>query len=450
MGGKITEDIMPNELKKPLDKFANKFGDMFIPKELAKPLMMAAPFLGPIAGPIASMAGSAKQHGGIDYDLLALTVASTMPSAKPPTVTSPATYPQSAIPSTSAAYTAPLQSSAIPGGPFSMQGLQQGLSNVRNMTLGDPASRQLLGEGWSNPFQDPFKNSGNPFNWNPGSAWTDVGQVFQGPMTDAEKAAAKAGAINIGKAGSAQAGVMAQTEIMEDYKKQKERDEAENRGFWQNYFAGMTRNRPYREGRMGSEMDQLYAQYGAADEYDPYYGMQDAYAGTYFDEDRWYGKKGGRIGLQGGGGPHRDIAPRPRRAGLEEMLRKLSRMKDAVNDERRARIREDARVGLALGGNDEVGGLSSLTSQVPKNVPGVPNGMQIDARRPGGTYIDAGTKPKADDVAAMLSEGEFVITKDGMEGFDLQTGGPGDSRSGAKKMYAQMNEWETVAAQAGV
>ena len=66
--------------------------------------------------------------------------------------------------------------------------------------------------------------------------------------------------------------------------------------------------------------------------------------------------------------------------------------------------------------------------------------MQIDARRPGGTYIDAGTKPKADDVAAMLSEGEFVITKDGMEGFDLQTGGPGDSRSGAKKMYAQMLE----------
>ena len=129
-------------------------------------------------------------------------------------------------------------------------------------------------------------------------------------------------------------------------------------------------------------------------------------------------------------------------------------MKDAVNDEQRARVREGARmnnrIGLALGGNDEVGGLSSLTSQVPKNVPGVPNGMQIDARQPGGTYIDAGTKPKADDVAAMLSEGEFVITKDGMEGFDLQTGGPGDSRSGAKKMYAQMNEWEAVAAQAGV
>ena len=160
-------------------------------------------------------------------------------------------------------------------------------------------------------------------------------------------------------------------------------------------------------------------------------------------------------------------------------MRKLGKVKRRISDEERARIRERARipggrgilegkiterflpkpmrsriptqrVGLALGGNDEVGGLSSLTSQIPKNVPGVPNGMQIDARKPGGTYIDAGTKPKADDVPAMLSEGEFVITKDGMEGFDLQTGGPGDSRSGAKKMYAQMNEWETVAAQAGV
>jgi len=341
-------------------------------------------------------------------------------------------------------------------------------------------------------------------------------------MSDAEFAAFKSGATNIGTAGSAQYGMMEQKEIIEDYEKDKKREEARNRDYWQNYFAGIERYGPYREGRMGDEMDALYNQYGAADEYDPYHGMRDAYAGTYFDEDRWY-KDGGRVGLQGGGGPHRDIAPRPRRAGLESMLRKLSRMKDAVNDERRARVRERARmpggikkerkppksiedyalidnsvmdpekerlllesfgydpkhlskygtpnnsvmapdpisksdrfdtrgqrVELALGGNDEVGGLSSLTSQVPKNVPGVPNGMQIDARQPGGTYIDAGTKPKADDVAAMLSEGEFVITKDGMEGFDLQTGGPGDSRSGAKKMYAQMNEWETVAAQAGV
>ena len=131
-------------------------------------------------------------------------------------------------------------------------------------------------------------------------------------------------------------------------------------------------------------------------------------------------------------------------------MRKYKEHLAKIENKKRANIRERSRVGLALGGNDEVGGLSSLTSEIPQNVPGVPNGMQIDARRPGGTYIDAGTKPKADDVAAMLSEGEFVITKDGMEGFDLQTGGPGDSRSGAKKMYAQMNEWETVAAQAGV
>jgi len=367
--------------------------------------MMAAPFLGPIAGPIAAAAGSGKEHGGIDYDILALTMASTLPCAAGPqqgqmgvtSVQNPgvmSTTPwgaQSLTPATTG-YAAPW---------YAPTSLRQGISNVRDMTLGDPSSRQLLDwEGFNVAGQG--MGNANPFTWNPGSNWTNTFGSQQGIFSpNADWDAIKSSGTNIVKPATAQAGVMAQTEIMEDYEKQKERDEAENRGFWRNYFAGMTRNRPYEEGQMGAEIDELYAQYGAADEYDPYYGMRDAYAGTYFDEDRWYGKKGGRTGY-------------------------------------------------ALGGNDEVGGLSSLTSQVPKNVPGVPNGMQIDARKPGGTYIDAGTKPKADDVAAMLSEGEFVITKDGMEGFDLQTGGPGDSRSGAKKMYTQMNEWETVAAQAGV
>ena len=124
--------------------------------------------------------------------------------------------------------------------------------------------------------------------------------------------------MDIGAAGSAQFGMMTQKEVIEDYKKQQEREEARNRGFWQNYFAGMTRNRPYETGRMGDEIDQLYAQYGAADEYDPYFGMRDAYAGTYFDEDRWYRsyKKGGRVDYAGGGNPHRDIAKPIRPGGL--------------------------------------------------------------------------------------------------------------------------------------
>ena len=397
MGGKITEDIMPNEIKKPLDKFANKFGDMFIPKELAKPLMMAAPFLGPL-GPIAAAAGSAKEHGGIDYDLVAMTMAA---NAQQPSGGQASTAPRRP-PGAVARGTSALG----PQNPSFMQNLGQGTSNAfyntRDFLLGNPTDRSLLSGSWQNPFAGGGQSPITGVGWDPGSSWTNMFNNQSGIFSNnADWDLIKEGAKDVGAAGSAQTGMMVQKDVIEDYKKQKERDEAENRGFWQNYFAGMTRNRPYEEGQMGAEIDELYAQYGAADEYDPYYGMRDAYAGTYFDEDRWYGKKGGRTGY-------------------------------------------------ALGGNDEVGGLSSLTSQVPKNVPGVPNGMQIDARRPGGTYIDAGTKPKADDVAAMLSEGEFVITKDGMEGFDLQTGGPGDSRSGAKKMYAQMNEWETVAAQAGV
>ena len=444
MGGKITDDIMPNEIKKPLDKFANKFGDMFVPKELAKPLMMAAPFLGPL-GPYAAAAGSGKEYGGIDYDLVAMTMAMNSQQAPTTPTGSPAGPPGSA-----ALGTAPYSLLATQaGGPTFMQNLGQGISNAayntRDFLAGNPADRNL-GLGFQNPFQGGLQS---PITMNPGSSWTNMGSMFSGnPDWDL----IKEGAADIGAAGSAQYGMVAQKELIEDYKKNKERDEARNRAYWQNYFAGMERYRPYRTGEMGDEMDALYAQYGAADEYDPYHGMRDAYAGTYFDEDRWYRsyKKGGRVDYAGGGNPHRDIAKPIRPGGLNNLMRKYKEHLAKIENKKRANIRERSRVGLALGGNDEVGGLSSLTSEIPQNVPGVPNGMQIDARRPGGTYIDAGTKPKADDVAAMLSEGEFVITKDGMEGFDLQTGGPGDSRSGAKKMYAQMNEWETVAAQAGV
>ena len=63
-----------------------------------------------------------------------------------------------------------------------------------------------------------------------------------------------------------------------------------------------------------------------------------------------YAANGGRIGFNMGSqveGPHRGISPFPSGrglGGLESLLRELSRMKDAVNDEYRARIRERARI----------------------------------------------------------------------------------------------------------
>ena len=148
MGGKITDDIMPNEIKKPLDKFANKFGDMFVPKELAKPLMMAAPFLGPIGGPIAAAAGSAKEHGGIDYDLVAMTMAMNMegpqagtggPTSTTPNI--PSSLPAdmaSAVPNT---YT--LASPAASPAWYTPSGMHQGFTNARDFFVGNPMDRNL-------------------------------------------------------------------------------------------------------------------------------------------------------------------------------------------------------------------------------------------------------------------------------------------------------------------
>jgi len=75
--------------------------------------------------------------------------------------------------------------------------------------------------------------------------------------------------------------------------------------------------------------------------------------------------------------------------------------------------------------------------------PGMPEGMQIDGRD--GIFISQGVREKADDVPAMLSKNEFVLTADAMKGFDKMTGGSGDPRAAAKKMYEMMDQMEAIA-----
>ena len=75
--------------------------------------------------------------------------------------------------------------------------------------------------------------------------------------------------------------------------------------------------------------------------------------------------------------------------------------------------------------------------------PGMPQGMQLDGRD--GMVISQGVEEKADDVPAMLSKNEFVLTADAMKGFDKMTGGNGNPRSAAQKMYEMMNQMEAIA-----
>ena len=84
----------------------------------------------------------------------------------------------------------------------------------------------------------------------------------------------------------------------------------------------------------------------------------------------------------------------------------------------------------AMGGrvNAQEGGIMSAA-------PGMPQGMQVDGRN--GTFIPMGVKEKADDVPAMLSKNEFVMTADAVRGM-----GGGDVNAGAQRMYDLMNSLE--------
>ena len=63
--------------------------------------------------------------------------------------------------------------------------------------------------------------------------------------------------------------------------------------------------------------------------------------------------------------------------------------------------------------------------------------MELDYRAKGG-FVPVGVKEKADDVPAMLSKNEFVMTADAVRG-----AGNGDIERGAQKMYNTMKKLES-------
>ena len=69
---------------------------------------------------------------------------------------------------------------------------------------------------------------------------------------------------------------------------------------------------------------------------------------------------------------------------------------------------------------------------------GPPTGTQWDGRQ--GGFMSLGTAPRADDVPAMLSKDEFVMTRDA-----VRAAGGGSVERGAQKMYDLMNNLEARA-----
>lgn len=83
-----------------------------------------------------------------------------------------------------------------------------------------------------------------------------------------------------------------------------------------------------------------------------------------------------------------------------------------------------------------VGGISNVpTGKIRKNSAGI---KERDYRDEGG-FVPVGIKEKADDVPAMLSKNEFVMTADAVRGI-----GGGDVEKGSKKLYNLMKNAEQV------
>jgi hypothetical protein len=138
--------------------------------------------------------------------------------------------------------------------------------------------------------------------------------------------------------------------------------------------------------------------------------------------------KGGRIGFSEGSGPDMDRVLELEEQGFSYEEAFEIAMKELMNRDYNA---NGGRIGLANGGTEGIMGAMQA--------PGVPAGMELDYRDTGG-FIPMGGPEKADDVPAMLSKNEFVMTADAVRGL-----GNGDIESGAQQMYDLMNNLEAQA-----
>ena len=97
---------------------------------------------------------------------------------------------------------------------------------------------------------------------------------------------------------------------------------------------------------------------------------------------------------------------------------------------------EGGRIGYAMGNPEknaiQAAGIEGLP--LNQNPAGI---TELDLRETGGFIPPVGVKEKADDIPAMLSNNEFVMTADAVREF-----GDGDVDKGAERMYAMMKTLE--------
>ena len=415
-----------------MSSFFDKLGDMFVPKEIAPYLGMIAPMVAPQLGIFGSMAlsqlGSFKQHGGKfdPFSAVATGIALASPQARA------------------------IRAAGRAGG----QGtVGQALSKSISAGLPDGALSRAI-----DPTQSVFKNAygnyfesptmaqfyGNPFNTS--TEMLTPEEAIQGDFD--QKYGTKRsvrGADNLTlseqaeydklvEADAANAAKGTETTLAKDFLSSDALGGGtiEDAGFFT------------KAGELGSNIaGSIFPGFG---EYDPVTG---AYKGK-FD----FGKALQTVSVAGTLGSLNQLAEELKKQkeldeqkqreiwsewfkSYERTARKpyydpdpnapQSRYQDPILLEKfkRFMLATGGRVGYNMGGLS--GGIMAAS--------GVPEGMQVDGRN--GTFIPMGVKEKADDVPAMLSKNEFVMTADA-----VKAAGNGDANVGAQRMYDLMHSLE--------
>jgi len=122
---------------------------------------------------------------------------------------------------------------------------------------------------------------------------------------------------------------------------------------------------------------------------------------------------------------------------MEELRREYERQMELkkVRDQRNLAA-YGGRMGYAFGTPEDnaIQAAGIMNLPLNQNPAGV---TELDLRETGGFIPPVGVKEKADDIPAMLSNNEFVMTADAVKQF-----GDGDVNKGAQRMYAMMKKLE--------
>ena len=428
-----------------LSSFLNKVGDIFVPKEIAPYLGAIAPMVAPQLGIFGSMAlsqlGSIKQHGGkLDpYSAAATALALSSPQARAIRRAGQLDPTRGTVGQRLSAGFA----QSLPGKGGEMTAFQRALDprvSIAQNDYGNYFENQFLAESQSGALNNQMMTS--PFD---SDALTKKGNI----MSDAEFTKLSEGEYDRLYGDFMTKEEMDKKLMLEDI----EAGTAPGKGKYDKFQEmNLQEQQEYIEsfGRSGGDISSTFM--GKAGEFGsglaggifPGFGEYDPVTGRMLPGSFDFGKALQTVAVAGTVGSLKAIGEELKKQKQldEQKQREIwttyfksyeraagkpyseSRYPDANIMEKfnRFMLATGGRVGYNMGG-----GIMAAS--------GVPQGMQVDGRN--GAFIPMGVEEKADDVPAMLSKNEFVMTADA-----VKAAGDGDANKGAQRMYDLMHNLE--------